>query len=110
MIDHPDAQYYLQKLFDQSGLEELEEAEWQDFRKVSYINQHSQILQPVSMGIGVTVLPKVAIEYSEYKDKVDVWPTTELVSEPLYFVKKKRKQLAARYSFLLEVIKETEFS
>ncbi|WP_234496953.1 LysR family transcriptional regulator [Vibrio maritimus] len=110
VIDHPDAQYYLQKLFDQSGLEELEEAEWQDFRKVSYINQHSQILQPVSMGIGVTVLPKVAIEYSEYKDKVDIWPTAELVSEPLYFVKKKRKQLAARYSFLLEVIKETEFS
>jgi hypothetical protein len=62
------------------------------------------------MGIGVTVLPKVAIEYSEYKDKVDVWQTVELVSEPLYFVQKKRKRLAARYSFLLDVIKETEFS
>ncbi|MGF1772768.1 LysR family transcriptional regulator [Vibrio wakamikoensis] len=110
VIDHPDAQYYLQKLIDQSGLAELEGAEWQDFRKVSYINQHSQILQPVAMGIGVTVLPKVAIEYSEYKDKVDVWQTAELVSEPLYFVQKKRKRLAARYSFLLDVIKETEFS
>jgi DNA-binding transcriptional LysR family regulator len=110
VIDHPDAQYYLQKLIDQSGLAELEGAEWQDYRKVSYINQHSQILQPVAMGIGVTVLPKVAIEYSEYKDKVDVWQTAELVSEPLYFVQKKRKRLAARYSFLLDVIKETEFS
>ncbi|GMQ48939.1 LysR family transcriptional regulator [Vibrio sp. 10N] len=110
VIDHPDAQYYLQKLIDQSGLAELEGAEWQDFRKVSYINQHSQILQPVAMGIGVTVLPKVAIEYSEYKDKVDIWQTVELVSEPLYFVQKKRKRLAARYSFLLDVIKETEFS
>lgn len=110
VIDHPDAQYYLQKLIDQSGLAELEGAEWQDFRKVSYINQHSQILQPVAMGIGVTVLPKVAIEYSEYKDKVDVWQTKELVSEPLYFVQKKRKRLAARYSFLLDVIKQTEFS
>jgi DNA-binding transcriptional LysR family regulator len=110
VIDHPDAQYYLQKLIDQSGLAELESAEWQDFRKVSYINQHSQILQPVAMGIGVTVLPKVAIEYSEYNDKVDLWQTVELVSEPLYFVQKKRKRLAARYSFLLDVIKETEFS
>ncbi|USE03211.1 MULTISPECIES: LysR family transcriptional regulator [unclassified Vibrio] len=110
VVDHPDAQYYLQKYIEDSRLKELTQAEWQDFNKVTYINQHSQILQPVSMGIGVTVLPKVAIEYSGYKDKVNVWPTEHLVSEPLYFVKKKRKQLAARYLFLLELIKATEFA
>ncbi|MFC5080049.1 HTH-type transcriptional regulator BenM [Vibrio thalassae] len=110
VVDHPDAQYYLQKYIEDSHLNELKDAAWQDFRKVTYINQHSQILQPVSMGIGVTVLPKVAIEYSGYKDKVDVWSTEHSVSEPLYFVKKKRKKLAARYEFLLDLIKATEFA
>ncbi|MGR5175713.1 LysR family transcriptional regulator [Vibrio parahaemolyticus] len=110
IINHPDAQYYLQKIFDDSGIEELKQADWKDFHKVSYINQHSQILQPVSLGIGVTVLPKVAIDYSEYSNNVDVWPTKHLVSEPLYFVQKKRRKLPARYSFLLDVIKATKFS
>ncbi|MFA0086687.1 LysR family transcriptional regulator [Vibrio sp. 10N.261.51.F12] len=110
VVAHPDAQHYFEKFFENSGHEELHDLDWGKVKKVTYINQLSQILQPVSMGIGMTVLPKVAITHSVFKDLVTVSPTPNAITEPLYLIKKKRRVLPARYHALLTALNDRDFS
>ncbi|MGF1777899.1 LysR family transcriptional regulator [Vibrio nomapromontoriensis] len=110
VVAHPDAQHYFEKFFEHSGDKALQDLDWSKLTKVTYINQLSQILQPVAMGVGLTVLPKIAINHSAYQNQVSVTPTPNVISEPLYLIKKKRRELPARYQTLLSILKGWDFS
>tara|TARA_Y100001956_G_scaffold11058_1_gene9874 strand:+ start:85 stop:510 length:426 start_codon:yes stop_codon:yes gene_type:complete len=57
LIDHPDAMHYLQRYFNDYGEAELGNVNPNKLPHAGYINQLSQMLLPVSEGLGYTVLP-----------------------------------------------------
>ena len=57
LINHPDAMHYLQRYFNDCGEAELANVNPNKLPHAGYINQLSQILLPVSEGLGYTVLP-----------------------------------------------------
>ncbi|HIF9171131.1 TPA: LysR family transcriptional regulator [Photobacterium damselae] len=71
-----------------------------------YSQQLSQILLPIAMGLGFTVLPKSAVDQFTSKDKLTVIQTPQTVSETLYLVKKKHRVLGTRYRTIEKVITE----
>jgi DNA-binding transcriptional LysR family regulator len=69
-----------------------------------YINQISQILQPVAKGLGFTVLPKSAIESFPDTNLLQVYKPAKQVIETLYTVTKKNRVLPARYEAINAVL------
>lgn len=97
VIDHPDAQHYLSIYFNACELESLSKINLDKLPKSGYVNQLSQILLPVSRGLGFTVLPKSAItNFVDSESLFVVSPKTE-VRETLYLVQKRNRDLAQRY-------------
>ncbi|MBE4576995.1 LysR family transcriptional regulator [Vibrio navarrensis] len=97
VIDHPDAQHYLSIYFKACELESLSKINLDKLPKSGYVNQLSQILLPVSRGLGFTVLPKSAItNFVDSESLFVVRPKTE-VRETLYLVQKRNRDLAQRY-------------
>ncbi|KGK14685.1 LysR family transcriptional regulator [Vibrio navarrensis] len=97
VIDHPDAQHYLSIYFNACELESLSKINLDKLPKSGYVNQLSQILLPVSRGLGFTVLPKSAItNFVDSESLFVVRPKTE-VRETLYLVQKRNRDLAQRY-------------
>ncbi|EHA1124814.1 LysR family transcriptional regulator [Vibrio navarrensis] len=97
VIDHPDAQHYLSIYFNMCELESLSKINLDKLPKSGYVNQLSQILLPVSRGLGFTVLPKSAItNFVDSESLFVVSPKTE-VRETLYLVQKRNRDLAQRY-------------
>jgi DNA-binding transcriptional LysR family regulator len=62
LIDHPDAEHYLSLYFAQSQESDLTHLSIKEIPVTGYVNQISQILQPVAKGLGFTVLPKSAVD------------------------------------------------
>ncbi|MBE4587571.1 LysR family transcriptional regulator [Vibrio navarrensis] len=97
VIDHPDAQHYLSIYFKACELESLSKINLDKLPKSGYVNQLSQILLPVSRGLGFTVLPKSVItNFVDSESLFVVRPKTE-VRETLYLVQKRNRDLAQRY-------------
>jgi len=97
VIDHPDAQHYLSIYFNACELESLSKINLDKLPKSGYVNQLSQILLPVSRGLGFTVLPKSAItNFVDSESLFVVRPKTE-VRETLYLVQKRNRDLPQRY-------------
>lgn len=103
LIYHPDAMHYLQRYFNDCGEEQLANLNPSKLKHVGYINQLSQILLPVSEGLGFTVLPTSTLNFVSYADKLKVYKTKNNVTEPLYSVQTAHSALPARY----EVVKKT---
>ena len=73
--------------------------------KRGYINQLSQILLPVSKGLGFTVLPiKVLDSFANATESLTIYPATNDVAEPLYFVKTPHRSLPLRYQKIQSLI------
>ena len=72
-----------------------------------YINQLSQILLPVSKGLGFTVLPiKVLDSFADAANSLTIYPARHDVTEPLYFVKTPHRSLPLRYQKIQSLIVE----
>jgi DNA-binding transcriptional LysR family regulator len=56
------------------------------FKRSGFSNQINLILEPVSMGLGFTVLPSHAVEAFKDGEKVKVHRLANKVSETLYMV------------------------
>lgn len=101
-INHPDGHHY--------AIQVLEVNYPQQFRGINqiaqrgYINQLSQILLPVSEGMGFTVLPKSAISMFPDQEKIEVVPLKVAVKEPVYKVSKKYRPLPKRYELIESVL------
>ena len=108
LINHPDAMHYLKLYFSHSGEQALMQLDPNRLLKRGYINQLSQILLPVSKGLGFTVLPiKVLDSFANATESLTIYPATNDVAEPLYFVKTPHRSLPLRYQKIQSLIVET---
>ena len=97
VVAHPDAEHYLSRYFDQCANPEFSELNIETLPTTSYVNQLSQILVPISQGLGFTVLPKSAFDSFADKELLYVHRPHSAVTEPLYLVYKRNRELPARY-------------
>lgn len=105
LINHPDAMHYLQRYFNDCGEAELASINPNKLSQGGYINQLSQILLPVSEGLGFTVLPTSTLNFVSFAHKLTVYQAKNEVTEPLYSVQPPHTALPARYEVVKEVIR-----
>ena len=106
LIDHPDAYHYLSLYFSGCGETDLQNISPDFLPKRGHINQLSQILLPVSQGIGFTVLPRSAVEAFPEKNKLQIYQPRNAVNQPRHLLKKRHRQLPARSQRLYGLIQE----
>ena len=104
LINHPDAMHYLQRYFNDCGEAELANINPNKLPHAGYINQLSQILLPVSEGLGYTVLPTSTLDFVSFADKLTVYKAKNEVTEPLYSVQTPHSALPARYQVVKQAI------
>jgi DNA-binding transcriptional LysR family regulator len=80
-IDHPDGAYHAGQLLS-VNFPEFQSSN--QFKRSGFSNQINLILEPVSMGLGFTVLPRHAVGAFKDHDKVNVHALRHNVSETLY--------------------------
>lgn len=102
-IDHPDGAYHAASLlaanysqFQHSNL----------FTKKGFSNQISLILEPVSRGLGFTVLPAHAVAAFPRPDLVRTHRLSHPVSETIYLGVRRDKPIAKRVTTVINEIKE----
>ena len=83
-IDHPDGAYHAGQLLS-VNFPEFHNS--QQFKRAGFSNQINLILEPVSMGLGFTVLPSHAASAFKAPAKVTIHKLTQPVSETLYIGK-----------------------
>ncbi|MCP8897823.1 LysR family transcriptional regulator [Gilvimarinus xylanilyticus] len=92
-IDHPDGNHHANLLLG---------ANYPEFQQVNlfpckgFSNQIGLILEPVSMGLGFTVLPAYAVEAFDRPEKIKVHHLAKPVSETLYLCSFRNRPLQAR--------------
>jgi len=105
LISHPDAEHYLSLYFRKCEEPELKQLDIAKIPVVGSINQISQILEPLTRGIGFTVLPKSAIDSFHSPELLQVLKPKQAVKENLYLIRKKNRELPKRYDALNAIIK-----
>ncbi len=106
MVKHPDAEHYLSLYLAQCNEPGWDQIPINQIPAASYINQLSQILLPIAHGIGFTVLPYSAVAYFPQNDKLHVHNTAQAVTEPLYLISQRYRQLPKRYNTIQTLILE----
>ncbi|MGD8110420.1 LysR family transcriptional regulator [Vibrio sp. TRT 17S01] len=107
LIRHPDAHHYLTRYFAQCRDENLMNTDVDAIPTRSYINQLSQILLPISKGLGFTVLPQSVLENFSDKADLTVHQPTDPVVEALYLIQKNHRQLPNRFHTIEQQIHHT---
>lgn len=101
-IDHPDGHHYVIQL-----LEVNFSAEYRGMDRIpqsGYINQLSQILLPVSLGLGFTVIPRSSLDAFPYPDRIRSATLAVPVNETVYLITKKYRTLPSRYQLIRELL------
>ncbi|WP_448213204.1 LysR family transcriptional regulator [Colwellia sp. MEBiC06753] len=106
LIDHPDAQHYLSLYFSLSQDENFDGMQPSDFPVSGFVNQISQILQPVALGLGFTVLPKSAVDSFYASEQLTIYQPHKPVFESLYLVKKRNRELPARFETVISALRQ----
>lgn len=94
-VNHPDGHHYATQVFESNYPNQFKGMD--ALRQSSYINQLSQILLPVSEGLGFTVIPKSSLDAFPYQDKIRSAELPVPVNEAVYMVTKKHRPLPRRY-------------
>lgn len=105
LVEHPDAEQYLAQYLQECGNSELSELSLPTIKRVTYINQLSQILYPVAQGIGFTVLPLSAVHSSPFYPDLYVHQAKTNVEDDLYLISKKIALFLVAISSLLRLYK-----
>ena len=92
-IDHPDGAHHASLLL---GPNYPEFRHSRQFKRAGFSNQITLILEPVSLGLGFTVLPRHAVEASPRAGQVALHRLPNKVSEILYLGYHTRHSLPAR--------------
>ncbi|MAF77835.1 MAG: LysR family transcriptional regulator [Halobacteriovoraceae bacterium] len=101
-INHPDGKFYFGRFINE-GMGNLN-----DFSKledISYVNQINQILVPISMGMGFTVMPKRFVEFSPLRSKVRILKQVNPIFDSYYLLRKRNKILGKRYDWFLNKVR-----
>lgn len=97
LVNHPDAKHYLSLYLAQDLESNFTHLNVEKLPVTGYVNQINQILEPVAMGLGFTVLPKSAVDNFKEPHLLKILKTQNPVIETLYMVKKKNRRLPARF-------------
>ncbi|GAA5218580.1 LysR family transcriptional regulator [Corallincola platygyrae] len=97
-INHPDGHHYATQVLAANYGDKF--SQMGQFKQQGFINQLSQILLPVSRGLGFTVLPQSALVHNPLA--VDIAKLSQPVNETVYLITKKHRPLAKRYQLLNE--------
>jgi len=89
-IDHPDGEHHANLLLG-ANYPEFHHSDM--FPKKGFSNQVSLILEPVSMGLGFTVLPAYAVEAFAKSDQINVHSLSKSISETLYLCVNRHRPL-----------------
>jgi len=106
LINHPDAKHYLSLYFAQSQQSGFTNLNIEQLPVTGYVNQISQILEPISKGIGFTVLPKSAVDSFKDPQLLKIFKPQKPVIETLYMVKKINRVLPARFEIVTSILQE----
>lgn len=106
LIDHPDAAHWLSLYFAQNQESDFTHLSIKEIPVTGYVNQTSQILLPVAMGLGFTVLPKSAVDFFQDSQKLKIFNPKKPVIETLYIVKKRNRPMPARFETLNLTLQE----
>ncbi|KIO37788.1 LysR family transcriptional regulator [Shewanella sp. cp20] len=101
-IDHPDGAHHAKLLL---GANYPEFEHWDQLPNRGFSNQIGLILEPVSRGLGFTVLPAYAVEAFARQELIRAHRLANAVSEPIYLCRRRRSVLAKRVESVREVIK-----
>ncbi|MFT4693506.1 MAG: DNA-binding transcriptional LysR family regulator [Francisella sp.] len=101
-VNHPDGKYYLEKVLKNNN---KTYSDLKDLKETGYVNQLSQILLPVCLGLGFTILPRFTVESSEYFDKLKIIDLDNSTYENIYVLYKKQKDLPLRYEWFLDYLR-----
>lgn len=88
VIRHPDLAHYFQTYIAQCEHTQLNQLNLEDIKTQSYINQIHQILEPITRGIGFTVVPSWCVDLFHGRHKLKVLEIEKHVLEPVYLVSK----------------------
>jgi len=97
LISHPDAEHYLSLYFAQSQGSNFNNLNISEIPVSGYVNQISQILEPVAKGLGFTVLPKSAVDSFQDAKKLRIFKPQIPLMETVYRVTKRNRVLPARF-------------
>lgn len=101
-INHPDGAHHAQLLLSANYPEFQHHTQ---FQTRGFCNQISLILEPVSLGLGFTVLPAFATGAFSRPELIKAHPLANPVSEPLYLAVNRSRPLPTRVVSLIEQIK-----
>jgi DNA-binding transcriptional LysR family regulator len=101
-ISHPDAAHHGKQLLSKN-FKQFEHIE--QFQHRGFSNQISLILEPVSLGLGFTVLPLHAAQAYHSPDLISIQPLSNPVSESLYLCTNKQSVMHNRMKWLKSEIK-----
>jgi LysR family transcriptional regulator, transcriptional activator of the cysJI operon len=101
-INHPDGAHHAKLLLSANFPEFQHHTQ---FETSGFCNQISLILEPVSQGLGFTVLPANAIRSFHSPQLIKAHPLAAPISEPLYLAVNRSRPLPTRVVALIENIK-----
>ncbi|MGF1909417.1 LysR family transcriptional regulator [Vibrio kasasachensis] len=105
IITHPDVGNCWALYCDNCDEDWLADIRFDKLPVSGYVNQLSQILLPVSKGLGFTVLPLSALQNFPDKENITVYQAKNEVSEMLYLITKQRASMPLRFTTIIEQIK-----
>lgn len=100
-IDHPDGAHHASTLL---GANFSEFQHYSQFRRGGFSNQIALIAEPVSLGLGFTVLPRYAVAAFPGREKIRVHQLNHKVSETLYLARHRQAVNSARVKTVLAEI------
>ncbi len=99
-VDHPDGFHHAQRLLSKN-YPEFQHAS--QFESAGFSNQIHLILEPVSLGLGFTVLPSYAVEAFSKPESIRVHRLANPVKETVFMGRYRHKPLSNRVATVAEV-------
>ena len=103
-INHPDGHHYASRVLAANFSEQFSSME--QIKQRGFINQLTQILEPVVFGLGFTVLPEYAVSQFAATDKLTTAKLSNPIIDKLYVVYKQHRKLPVRYHWFIDLVKQ----
>lgn len=100
-INHPDAEHHASLVL-RKNFQEFEHIE--QFKHHGFSNQIGLILEPVSRGLGFTVLPLHAVNAFYKQNLINIHSLNNPVTEPLYLCHNQQSHKTQRNSYIAKII------
>jgi DNA-binding transcriptional LysR family regulator len=103
-ISHPDGPHLLQRIL--NAQKDTAEMSAIDFKVQVSVNQLNRILDPVSQGLGFTVLPEGAYQNYPNIKELKIAPLKVNVFDKVFLLTRRFESLPARYDHIIKLLKK----